>query len=124
MADQKLTARGSFRRLRTQFKKSLGLENLTPADRVLIDQAALLALRAREMREAILAGDKVVSDEDLVRTTNACIRTMTAIDIATHGRGDRFLKSTVANPTECRSAVCAKSQSSRLLTMIISFANP
>jgi hypothetical protein len=80
MADQKLTARRSFRRLRMQFRKSLGLENLTPADRVLIDQAALLALRARDMREAILSGERVISDEDLVRTTNACIRAMAAID--------------------------------------------
>jgi hypothetical protein len=68
-----------FRRFRSQFKKSLKLENLTPADRVLIDQAALLALRAREMREAILAGE-MVSDEDLVRCSNCCIRAMAAID--------------------------------------------
>jgi hypothetical protein len=32
------------------------------------------------MREAILTGEKVVSDEDLVRTSNACIRAMAAID--------------------------------------------
>jgi hypothetical protein len=28
------------------------------------------------MRDDILSGEKVISDEDLVRTTNACIRAM------------------------------------------------
>jgi hypothetical protein len=69
-----------FRRLRWQFKRDLGLQTLTRADRVLIDQAALLTLRAQQMRDNILAGDKPVADDDLVRTTNACIRAMAAID--------------------------------------------
>jgi hypothetical protein len=68
-----------FRRLRSQFKKDLGLGTLTRAERVLIDQCALLALRARQMRDAILTGE-TVSDEDLVRCSNACIRGMAAID--------------------------------------------
>ena len=63
-----------------KFKKSLELENLTPADRVLVDQCALLALRARQMRDDILLGEKPVSDEDLVRCSNASIRAMAAID--------------------------------------------
>ena len=52
---------------------------MTGADRMLIDQAALLALRARQMRDNILTGDKPVSDEDLVRATNCCIRAMAAL---------------------------------------------
>jgi hypothetical protein len=74
----KPNARRLFRRLRTQFKKDSGLQKLTGADRMLIDQAALLALRARQMRDDILA-DKPVSDEDMVRTTNCCIRAVGAL---------------------------------------------
>jgi hypothetical protein len=69
-----------FRRLRWQFKQDLALEKLSRADRVLIDTAALLALRAQQMRDDILTGDKPVSDEDLVRSSNCCIRAMAAID--------------------------------------------
>jgi hypothetical protein len=68
-----------FRRLRWQFKQDLGLKKLSRADRVLIEQASLLALRAQQMRDAILTGE-TVSDEDLVRCSNACIRSMAAID--------------------------------------------
>jgi hypothetical protein len=75
-----LKATRRFRRLRWQFKRDLGLKTLTRADHILIDQAALLALRAQQMRDAVLIGDKEISDEDLVRTTNACIRAMAAID--------------------------------------------
>lgn len=86
MTDDKLTATRQFRRLRSQFKKDLGLKTLTRADRVLIDQASLLALRAQQMRDDILSGEPV-NDEDLVRTTNACIRAMAAI----RNRKDRDL---------------------------------
>jgi hypothetical protein len=85
MTTAPLTATRQFRRLRSQFKKDLGLEHLSRADRVLIDQCALLALRARQMRDAILSAEHIVSDEDLVRATNACIRAMAAIG----KRGDR-----------------------------------
>jgi hypothetical protein len=68
-----------FRRLRWQFKCDLGLEKLSRADRVLVDQASLLALRAQMMRDAILSGEPV-SDEDLVRCSNAAMRAMAAID--------------------------------------------
>jgi hypothetical protein len=78
-ADKQLKSRRAFRRLRWQFKQDLGLETLTGADRMLIDQAALLALRARQMRDAILDGEKAINDEDLVRVTNASIRAMSAI---------------------------------------------
>jgi hypothetical protein len=74
-----LKATRQFRRLRSQFKKDLGLETLGRADKVLIDQCALLALRAQQVRDNILSGDKPVSDEDLVRATNACIRAMAAL---------------------------------------------
>jgi hypothetical protein len=76
--DQFKTTR-QFRRLRSQLKCDLGLKKLSRADRVLIDQCALLALRARQMRDAILSGESV-SDEDLVRTSNAAMRGMAAID--------------------------------------------
>jgi hypothetical protein len=75
----KPTARRLFRRFRLQFKKDLNLQNLTGADRVLIDQAALLALRARQMRDDILDGAKPVSDEDLVRNVNACLRAVAGL---------------------------------------------
>jgi hypothetical protein len=75
--DRNLKSRRAFRRLRWQFKKDIG--TLTRADRVLIDQASLLALRAQMMRDAILSGESV-SDEDLVRTSNAAMRAMAAID--------------------------------------------
>jgi hypothetical protein len=78
-ADKHLKSRRAFRRLRWQFKQDLGLEKLSRADRVLVDQAALLALRAQMMRDAILGGE-MVSDEDLVRCSNCCIRSMAAID--------------------------------------------
>jgi hypothetical protein len=78
-ADKQQKSRRAFRRLRWQFKQDLGLETLTSADRLLIDQCALLALRARQMRDDILDGEKVINDEDLVRNTNACIRAMSAI---------------------------------------------
>jgi hypothetical protein len=75
-----------FRRLRHHFKADLGAVRrgdtdalqLSRADRVLIDQCALLSFRAQEMRDAILAGQPV-SDEDLVRTTNAAIRAMRSL---------------------------------------------
>jgi hypothetical protein len=74
-----------FRRLRSQFMKDLGLETLSRADSILIDQCALLALRSAQMRDAILTGSEPVSDENLVRATNACIRAMSAL----RGRKDR-----------------------------------
>jgi hypothetical protein len=46
--------------MRSQFKADLGLETLSRADRVLIDQASLLALRAQQMRDGILSGDAAV----------------------------------------------------------------
>ncbi len=64
-----------FRRLRARFKKDLGLDTLTGAERVLIDQCALLALQARQMRDAILDGEQIDND-DVVRTMNAAIRAM------------------------------------------------
>lgn len=76
MTKSKQTDRRLFRRFRAKFKSDLGLKTLTGADHVLLDQCALLALRARQMREDILAGDKVVDDDDLVRATNAAIRAM------------------------------------------------
>jgi hypothetical protein len=99
MTDQQpdpLKTTRQFRRLRTQFKADLGIEKLTRADRVLIDQCALLALRARQMRDDILTGAKPISDEDLVRATNACLRAMSAL----RGRGKRDKRDPVAESWE------------------------
>lgn len=76
----KETSRRLFRRFRTKFKGDLNIKKLTGADRVLLDQCALLALRARQMRDDILEGEKVIDDDDLVRTTNAAIRAMKLLD--------------------------------------------
>jgi hypothetical protein len=82
----KPTAGRLFRRFRAQFKKDSGLKNPTGAERVLIDQAALLALQVRQMRDDILAGEKIVCNDDLVRTANACIRSMSALRTTTSTR--------------------------------------
>lgn len=70
------SARRLFRRFRTKFKTDLGIKTLSGADRVLLDQCALLALRARQMQDDVLGGEKVVNDNALVRSTNAAIRAM------------------------------------------------
>jgi hypothetical protein len=75
----KETSRRLFCRLRAKFKADLGLETLSGSDRVLLDQAALLALRARQMRDAVLSGDTIVADEDIVRCANAAMRAMTLL---------------------------------------------
>jgi hypothetical protein len=80
------SAQRSFRRLRARFKKDAGLKELTVVEAVLIDQAAILALQVRQMRDDILAGEKPVDGDDLVRTANACIRAMGALRTNTRGR--------------------------------------
>jgi hypothetical protein len=83
----KATAGRMFRRFRAQFKKDAKLKEMTGAERVLIDQAAILALRVRQIRDDILAGEKIDGD-DLVRVANACIRSMGALQTTTRLRGD------------------------------------
>jgi hypothetical protein len=66
-----------LRRFRAEFRKDLGIGHPNRADRTLIEQAALVALRTREMREAVIAGQPI-DDEDfvrLVRATTAVIKT-------------------------------------------------
>jgi hypothetical protein len=66
----------TFRRLRAQFRRELlGEAKPTPSDHALIDLAAQAALRVREMRTEIAAGNRV-PDEDLVRISNAVNRIM------------------------------------------------
>jgi hypothetical protein len=92
--DETLKRTRRFRHLRHEFKADLQgrardgkiardadgkVAPLSRADRVLVDQCALLSLRAGQMRDQILAGD-IVSDEDLVRATNAAIRAMKALE--------------------------------------------
>jgi hypothetical protein len=67
-----------FRRLRTQFRKELlGDAKPKPSERTLIEQAALAALRAREMRDEIIAG-KRIADEHFVRLIRATSAVMKA----------------------------------------------
>jgi hypothetical protein len=75
----KEASRRLFRRLRAKFKADLGLDSLSGSDRVLLDQAALLALRARQMRDAVLGGEEAVDDETIVRCANAAMRAMTLL---------------------------------------------
>jgi hypothetical protein len=74
--DLQLKTTRKFRRLRWQFKQDAGLQKLTAADRMLIDQCALLALRSRQMRDDVLSGEKVVDNDDIVRSANAAMRAM------------------------------------------------
>lgn len=53
----------------------LGDDKPTPSDRTLIEQAALVALRTREMRDAIAAGE-AIGDEDFVRLVRATASVM------------------------------------------------
>jgi hypothetical protein len=53
----------------------LGKAKPTPSDQTLIDLAAQAALRVREMRAEIAAGNRV-PDEDLVRISNTVNRIM------------------------------------------------
>jgi hypothetical protein len=88
--DEKLKRTRRFRRLRYEFKAELAgkvaakegekTKPLSRADRVLVDQCALLSLRAQQMRDDILSGEREVSDENLVRATNAAIRAMKALE--------------------------------------------
>jgi hypothetical protein len=57
-------------RLRAEFRQELGAENPTRAERVLVELAALTALRARGMRDQIIAGQEP-DDEDFVRIVRA-----------------------------------------------------
>lgn len=62
-----------FRRFRSWLRAELGIEKLTEADLSLLNEAALLALREKQMRDAILSGAGV-PDVDLIRLTNALRR--------------------------------------------------
>ena len=70
------TSGRTLRRLRAQFRvELLGKAKPTPSDQTLIDLAAQAALRVREMRAEIAAGNRV-PDEDLVRISNTVNRIM------------------------------------------------
>jgi hypothetical protein len=70
------TSGRTLRRLRAQFRAELlGKAKPTPSDQTLIDLAAQAALRVREMRAEIAAGNRV-PDEDLVRISNTVNRIM------------------------------------------------
>jgi hypothetical protein len=62
--------RRALRRLRAEFRRELGAETPTQAEKVLIELGALTALRAHEMREEIIAGQEP-DDEDFVRIIRA-----------------------------------------------------
>jgi hypothetical protein len=72
------TSRRLFRRLRAAFQAELlGDAAPTPSDRTLIEQAALAALRAREMRDEVIAGNRI-EDDTFVRVSNSVTRIMKA----------------------------------------------
>jgi hypothetical protein len=79
----RMTASGrSLRRLRASFRQELlGDSKPTPSDDILIDLAAQAALRVREMRDEITAGNRV-ADEDLVRISNTVNRIMRELKAA------------------------------------------
>lgn len=69
------SCRRMFRRFRARFRAELGIRNPSEADMGLLNQAALLALRERQMREEILAGQiGKHTDADLIRLANALRR--------------------------------------------------
>ena len=68
--DKKPNTQRMLRRLRAEFRQELGVETPTRAERVLIELAALTALRARSMRDQIIAGQEP-GDEDFVRIVRA-----------------------------------------------------
>ena len=75
-APKPLASSRLFRRLRTQFREELlGDAKPAPSDLALIELAALAALRGREMRDAIIAGERI-EDDDFVRVANAVARIM------------------------------------------------
>jgi hypothetical protein len=69
--------RRMLRRLRADFKKDLGAEAMTRTERVLVEQAALVAMRTREMRDEIIAG-RDIGDENFVRLVRATAAVMKA----------------------------------------------
>jgi hypothetical protein len=62
--------RRMLRRLRAEFRQELSVASPTRAERVLVELAALTALRARGMRDQIIAGQEP-NDEDFVRIVRA-----------------------------------------------------
>lgn len=74
--------RRSSRRYKTltqEFSADLGGDaSLSNAERALVAQAAVLALRAEELRGAILRGD-TIDDDQLVRCSNSFTRILMAL---------------------------------------------
>jgi hypothetical protein len=70
--------RRMLRRLRADFRRHLGVEVMTRAERVLVEQAALVALRTREMRDQINSGEQI-NDEDFVRLVRATSAVMKSL---------------------------------------------
>jgi hypothetical protein len=62
--------RRMLRRLRADFRRDLGGGDMSRAERALVEQAALVALRTREMQDQIIAGAQI-DDEDFVRLVRA-----------------------------------------------------
>jgi hypothetical protein len=73
--DKTEAGRRMFRRFRARLKAELGITNPSVAEMGLLNQAALLALRERQLREQILAGEiGKNTDVDLIRLANALRR--------------------------------------------------
>jgi hypothetical protein len=56
-----------------------GLENLSQAERGLVDQAAVIRLRIEQMRDKILSGADDIDDAILARLSNSAAKIMAAI---------------------------------------------
>jgi hypothetical protein len=74
-----------FRALVTDFGHDLGSE-VTAAESALIRQAAAVTVKAEQLRAELLSGMPVTTN-DLVRSTNAVTRILTALAALGHNRG-------------------------------------
>lgn len=91
--DKTDAGRRMFRRFRKRFQTELGIERPNEADKGLLNQAALLALRERQMREQILAGEiGKNTDADLIRLANALRRVRTELRESAAAKADKSKK--------------------------------
>jgi hypothetical protein len=72
-ADGRTRVAKRFKALIAAFAEDLGSGQLSHADQALVRQAAAMVVRAEQTQAAMLMG-KTITDEDLVRLTNAAAR--------------------------------------------------
>lgn len=64
-----------------------GMTNLSHAERALVDQAAMVTLRAEQLRGAMLSGE-IIDDDVLVRLNNSAVRILNALTAQRKRKGD------------------------------------